>query len=66
MVKVWTRVYEPMQQQKTLWIGEIWVDLNGESDISVDTIIRPRPTNVLSLAHLTIPNMAQTLLPEIT
>jgi hypothetical protein len=39
MVKVWTRIYEPMRMYDP-WIGEIWVDVNGNPNV-FDTIIDP-------------------------
>ncbi len=37
MAKVWTEVYEP-KTSKEMWIGEIWVAVDGTSTI-VDTIL---------------------------
>jgi len=56
MVKVWTQVYEPATTEE-MWIGEIWVEVSGESTI-VDTILDPdRQMFYHWLNHYT--NMAQ-------
>ncbi|MDA8718516.1 hypothetical protein N9M17_00665 [bacterium] len=39
MTKIWNKVYEPVTS-KEMWVGEIWVEVDGASSI-VDTILDP-------------------------